>query len=78
MTPAEIRAARESLGLSRPQMAAMLDLKSPQDVQRMEMPVDAATHRAPPVRVTRLLRLYLAGARPDDWPARRRPAARAE
>jgi len=69
MTPTEIQQARQSLGLSRAQLAAMLDLKSAQDVQRMEMPDTAATHRAPPVRAVRLLRAYLAGYRPDDWPA---------
>lgn len=68
MTPAEIIQARLALGLSRAQLAALLDLKTPQDVQRMEMPATAATHRSPPVRAVRLIRAYLAGYRPDDWP----------
>lgn len=68
MTPAEIQQARQSLGLSRAQLAALLDLRSPQDVQRMEMPSTASTHRPPPVRAVRLIRAYLAGYRPDDWP----------
>ena len=68
MTPAEIQEARQSLGLSRAQMAAMLDLQNAQAVQRMEMPATASTHRSPPVRVVRLIRAYLAGYRPDNWP----------
>ena len=68
MTPAEIQEARQSLGLSRSQLAALLDLKKPQDVQRMEMPATASTHRPPPVRVVRLIRAYLSGYRPNDWP----------
>lgn len=68
MTPAEIIQARLALGLSRAQLAALLDLKTPQDVQRMEMPEAASTHRRPPVRAVRLIRAYLAGYRPADWP----------
>ena len=73
MTPDEIREARLTLGLSRAQLARLLDLGRAQDVQRMEMPVTAATHRPMPVRAERLLRAYLAGYRPDDWPGEAAP-----
>lgn len=68
MTPTEILVARQTLGLTRTQLAFLLDLNSQQDVQRMEMPITASTHRAPPVRAVRLIKAYLSGYRPADWP----------
>ena len=68
MTPAEIQEARQSLGLSRAELATLLDLQRAQAVQRMEMTPTASTHRPPPPRVARLIKAYLAGYRPDDWP----------
>jgi DNA-binding transcriptional regulator YiaG len=68
MTPAEILQARQTLGLSRAQLAAMLDLKNAKAVQCMETDPSAAMFRSPPVRAVRLLRAYLDGHRPPDWP----------
>lgn len=68
MTPAEIKEARQSLGLSVGQLAALLDT-DPQTVRRMEQREDASTFRKPAPRMARLLRAYLDGHRPADWPA---------
>lgn len=68
MTPSEIRRAREELGLTQAQLAAMLETDA-QTVRRMELAPDKSTHRAPAGRMVRLLRAYLSGYRPDDWPA---------
>lgn len=67
MTPDEIRAAREALGLTQQQLGALLDTDR-QSVTRMEMDPEARTHRAPAPRMVRLLRAYLDGHRPADWP----------
>ena len=66
MTPSEIREAREQLGLSVAQLAALLET-DPQTVRRMEMTESANTHRKPAARMTRLIRAYLEGYRPSDW-----------
>lgn len=68
MIPSEIREARRSLGLTQAQLAALLET-TPRVVRSIEADDDASTHRAPPVRVVRLLRAYLDGWRPPDWPA---------
>jgi len=68
MTPSEIRAAREALGLSRADLAAWLEIGSAHDMQRCEMPDTAAKSRPLPARAERLLEAYLAGYRPDGWP----------
>lgn len=69
MAPPEIRAARQQLGLTLSEMGRMLDV-SRRDVSPYEAPEGAATHCKPPARVVRLLRAYLGGHRPDDWPTR--------
>ena len=68
MTPAEILQARQSLGLTRAQLARLLDIKNAKAVQCMETDPAAAMFRPPPVRVVRLLRAYIDGYRPADWP----------
>jgi DNA-binding transcriptional regulator YiaG len=68
MTPDELEEARQKLGLSVAQMAAMLDT-DPQTWRRMTMAPDRSTHRKPPPRLVRLLQAYLAGFKPYDWPA---------
>jgi hypothetical protein len=73
MTPDEIRAARLSLGLTPAQLGAMLECDG-QTVQRLEMAAERKTARQPAARMVRLLRLYLAGARPADWPEAIPPA----
>lgn len=67
MTPDEIRTARQTLGLTQAQLGALLETDD-QTIRRMEMPEDASTHRKPAVRMVRLIRAYLRGYRPPDWP----------
>lgn len=67
MTPAEIKEARQKLGLSAHQLAALLET-DPQTIRRMEQSETASTFRKPAPRMSRLIRAYLAGYRPDDWP----------
>ncbi|WP_421878353.1 hypothetical protein [Pacificispira sp.] len=67
MNPDDIRQARHALCLSVAQMATLLET-DPQTVRRMEMSSDRATARAPAARMVRLLRAYLDGWRPADWP----------
>lgn len=74
MTPAEIRSARLHLGLTGAQMAKMLDIPNPRTYRFYEAPQEAATHRPLPARAARLIRAYLDGYRPSDWPDRARKA----
>lgn len=67
MTPLKIKEARHKLGLSAPQVAALLDT-DPQTIRRMEQSETANTFRSPAPRMVRLLRAYLDGYRPADWP----------
>jgi DNA-binding XRE family transcriptional regulator len=67
MTPTEIREARRELGLTQGQLAALLDTDR-QSVLRMELDPSASTFRRPAPRMVRLLRAYLDGYRPADWP----------
>lgn len=67
ITPEGLRAARQSLGLTQAQLAAVLDTDA-QSVRRMEMPEGASTSRQAGPRVARLVAAYLDGYRPDDWP----------
>lgn len=67
MTPSEIREARQKLGLSASQLAAMLDT-DPQTIRRMEQSETAKTFRSPAPRMVRLIRAYIDGYRPEDWP----------
>lgn len=69
MTPEQIRAARQRLGLSTSQMGAMLDINDTRTYRAYEAPETAAMHRSPPARFLRLMRAYLDGYRPRDWPA---------
>jgi DNA-binding transcriptional regulator YiaG len=68
MTPTEIKEARHKLGLTASQLAVLLDTDA-QTVRRMEQRPDASTFRTPAPRMVRLIRAYLTGYRPDDWPS---------
>ena len=63
MTPTEIAAARATLGLTQAQLSAMMGLRGPAAISEWE-----AGKRSPSGQSERLLRAYLAGYRPDDWP----------
>ena len=67
MTHTEIRAARLALGLTQAELAKMLDVGK-QTVARMESAPDRSKHRKPAVRMILLIRAYLDGHRPVDWP----------
>jgi len=67
MTHTEIRAARLALGLTQAELAKMLNVEE-QTVRRMESHPDRSKHRKPAVRMVRLIRAYLDGHRPADWP----------
>lgn len=67
MTPAEIRAARISLGLTPAEFASMLRT-SVQTVYRMEYEPTRAGYRTPAVRMPELIAAWLDGHRPADWP----------
>ena len=69
MTHTEIRAARLALGLTQAELAKMLDVGK-QTVARMESAPDRSKHRAPAVRMILLIRAYLDGHRPADWPTK--------
>lgn len=67
MTPAELKSARQHLGLTQAELARLLDT-DPQTVRRMELDPEASTFRRPAPRMERLLAAYLDGYRPTDWP----------
>jgi DNA-binding transcriptional regulator YiaG len=67
MTHTEIRAARLALGLEPDELAKMLNVEV-RTVRRMESDPNHSTHRVPAVRMVRLIRAYLDGHRPADWP----------
>ena len=69
MNHTEIRAARLALGLEPDELAKMLNVEA-RTVRRMESDPNHSTHRTPAVRMVRLIRAYLDGHRPADWPTK--------
>ena len=65
MTPPEIRAARKSLALTQGQLAAVMGLRGQGSISEWERGV-----KSPDGRSVRLLRAYLDGYRPQDWPVK--------
>ena len=65
MTPAEIRNAREALALTQGQLAAVMGLRGQSAVSEWERGL-----KNPDGRSVRLLRAYLDGYRPADWPVK--------
>lgn len=74
MTPAELKAARLTLGLTRHGMALMLDTDET-TVKRWETDLSLKSHRPAPARAERLIQAYLDGWRPEDWPQEEKEAA---
>ena len=74
MTSEEFKEARLSLGLTQAKLAYLLDTTD-RMVRRVESPPDRSTHQGPPARWTRLLRAYIDGHRPHDWPESRKKHA---
>lgn len=80
MTPAEIKAACTELGLTQGELAKMLDMQDARTLRTMLAAPTAGSQRPPAARVVRLIKAYLSGYRPDDWPAPskgRRPGRKA-
>lgn len=63
MTPEQFREARKYLGLTQAQAAAMLGYGAAPRISEIERGVER-----PSDTVCRLLRAYLDGYRPGDWP----------
>lgn len=63
MTPAEIAAARATLGLTQAQLSAVMGLRGPATISEWERGREAIGGSN-----VRLLHAYLAGYRPPDWP----------
>lgn len=63
MTPTEFREARRKLGLSQSQLAAVLGYSGGLRVSLVER-----GERNAGAAVVRLMRAYLDGYRPEDWP----------
>ena len=63
MTPAEIAAARATLGLTQAQLAAVMGLRGQPTVSEWERGREAIGGSN-----VRLLQAYLGGWRPPDWP----------
>lgn len=63
MTPAEIATARATLGLTQAQLSAVMGLRGPAAISEWE-----GGKRSPDPRSVRLIRAYLDGYRPADWP----------
>ena len=68
MTPDEFREAVKSLGLTQAQAAAMLGYGAQSRISNIVCGVDR-----PSKSVIRLLRAYVDGYRPDDWPQPKPP-----
>jgi transcriptional regulator with XRE-family HTH domain len=67
MLAGELREARRILGLTVREFADMLGVR-PQHVRRMETPPGQGAHRRVTATTERLVRAYLSGYRPRDWP----------
>lgn len=63
MTPEQIKAARETLGLSQAQLAEVMALRGRAAISEWE-----SGKRKPDPRSVKLIQAYLAGYRPPDWP----------
>lgn len=63
MTPQEIKSGRETLDLTQTQMAKMLGYGAPARISEIE-----TGRRIPSDTTIRLMRAYLDGYRPLDWP----------
>ena len=63
----QFKEMRKAIGLTRAQLAKLLDTDT-QSVQRIEMPPTASTARSVAPRMERLMNAYASGYRPPDWP----------
>ncbi|KAB0675605.1 hypothetical protein [Aureimonas leprariae] len=80
MSFAEFKRAQEAVGLTDAQLAQMLGFEDPQHLRRLKTSPDKAHHKRVMPYTARLMRAYVDGYRPSDWPSseskdRRRGAA---
>lgn len=68
MSPEDFRSAQRALDLSDADLARVLGFDHAQHIRRLKAPADAAHHRPVKDYTARLLRAYLDGYRPPDWP----------
>jgi len=68
MTPEQLRAARQTLGLSAAELAALAGFTDAAGVDALERP-----DRSVNPRVARLMQAYLTGYRPAGWPSQPTP-----
>ncbi len=69
MTPYEIKKARQSLGLTQLQFGAVLETTGV-NACLFETDPSVKSHRPLPVRAEQLIKAWMAGYRPPDWPVR--------
>ena len=67
LTPERRRQIRLELGLSQPQMGALLETGAG-EVSRIERDPSKSTARPAPARYDQLLRAFASGYRPSGWP----------
>lgn len=65
MSPSRFKEARQTLGLSQSKMAHLLGYRGVMSVSKIERGLTPLPDQS---AVARLLRAYLDGYRPDDWP----------
>lgn len=71
MTPEEFKDIQSYLGLSDTELAAVLGIKNPQHIRRLKGPREAGYARELSPWHVRLLRAYMEGYRPLDWPGKK-------
>ncbi len=64
----DFKNAREALGLTKQELAPLLSIKHVTTINRFERGKNDLPERQPSKAVILLLRAYLSGVRPDDWP----------
>jgi DNA-binding transcriptional regulator YiaG len=67
MTPDQFKEARHQLGLTRPQLGAIINT-SPDTIKKWEMPEGRSNSRDPNPIACRVLEWLLDGLRPPQWP----------
>lgn len=71
MTAQDVRDAQERLGLSDAQLARMLGMNDSVHVRRLKvLDTSKSSHRKVSPAMARLIRCYLDGYRPSDWPTK--------
>jgi transcriptional regulator with XRE-family HTH domain len=63
MTPAEFKQARQMLGLSQAELAAVMGYGAQTRISEIE------SRSIVPEQAARLMQAYIAGYRPADWPS---------